>query len=304
MRNKKFLMILFALLLIVTLSGCQKQDDTEILKLKVNEEIQYLDTNIISMLNKLNNISFENYYVTTENIKLTDASQSSSTSKEEKSKQSESSSGGEKSSSGGGESQSEGTDSSGQNTSITVNDMKSNNILLGDRNNIDWNSLKSEIENLCSSWNAIIIDLYKLGINNNDILKFSNFLDDAVTNIKQENRSGALVSTANLYNILPIFLDSYSDDRSKINIKWTKAHVVNAYSIMGTDNWDPIVKEINQADQSYSAVMSDIDFVNQKSYNVNKTYVTLKELQNSIDVHDVDIFYIKYKNFMEEVNLL
>ena len=65
-------MILFALLLIVTLSGCQKQDDTEILKLKVNEEIQYLDTNIISMLNKLNNISFENYYVTTENIKLTD----------------------------------------------------------------------------------------------------------------------------------------------------------------------------------------------------------------------------------------
>jgi len=74
---KKILQIICALLIIFVLTGCQKQNDNELLKQKVDEEIQYLDTSLVSLLNRLNNISFENYYVTTEKVKLNSASQNS-----------------------------------------------------------------------------------------------------------------------------------------------------------------------------------------------------------------------------------
>lgn len=295
MRIKRFLCIFIIILLLFIMTGCNN-NDTEVLKQKTDEEIEYLDATLISLLNKLNSISFDNYYVTTEKVKLNAESKESSgnDSNQDKSKGNGDSSKSEESSGNGKKDESE----------INVSNMKSQNILLGDRNSTDWENIKIEIENLYSSWNSIIIDLYKLGINNEDILKFSNNLDTALTNIKQENKVGSLLSCANLYALLPVFKSSYSDNKTNINIMWTKVHVINAYSSVGNNDWDNVSKEIGQADQAYSAVMGDMNFTNEKSYNVNKTYVTLKELQNSIVNNDEDIFYIKYKNFMQEVNLL
>ena len=62
--------------------------------------------------------------------------------------------------------------------------------------------------------------------------------------------------------------------------------------------------EIKKAEEAFNNVMTDVNFINEKNYNVNKTYVSLKELQNSISLNDPDVFYIKYKTFMEEINLL
>ena len=99
-------------------------------------------------------------------------------------------------------------------------------------------------------------------------------------------------------------MDAYSAQRTNINLKWTKAHILKAYSSVNRGDWNTVTSEVGQAEQAYNAVLSDVEFVNKKSYNTNKTYVTLKELQNSIASSDEDIFYIKYKNLMEEINLL
>ena len=52
------------------MTGCSKNDDKEDLKDKVNEELNYLDTHIISMANNLNNISLENYKITSESVEV------------------------------------------------------------------------------------------------------------------------------------------------------------------------------------------------------------------------------------------
>ena len=41
-----------------------------------------------------------------------------------------------------------------------------------------------------------------------------------------------------------------------------------------------------------------------KKYNINKTYILLEELKNSLSKKDTEIFYIKYKNLLEEINVL
>ena len=65
MRLKKLYIFIFLIITIFALSGC-KNSETKDLNSKVNEEINYMSVSLISILNKLNNISFENYYVTTE----------------------------------------------------------------------------------------------------------------------------------------------------------------------------------------------------------------------------------------------
>ena len=39
-------------------------------------------------------------------------------------------------------------------------------------------------------------------------------------------------------------------------------------------------------------------------YNVNKSYLELKEFQSSVDTKNKDILYIKYKNLLDELNIL
>ena len=38
--------------------------------------------------------------------------------------------------------------------------------------------------------------------------------------------------------------------------------------------------------------------------NINKSYILIKDLQNSSNNTDKDIFYIKYKNLIEQLNIL
>ena len=59
------------IILFFSLIGCSKskEDENKSIKEKVNSEMIYLDGKIITMLNKLNNISFSNYKVISEDVK-------------------------------------------------------------------------------------------------------------------------------------------------------------------------------------------------------------------------------------------
>ena len=60
------------------MTGCAKKDDKKDLKGKVSEELDYLDTHIISIANSLNNISLENYTITSQRVEVEEKSKKSS----------------------------------------------------------------------------------------------------------------------------------------------------------------------------------------------------------------------------------
>jgi len=55
--------------LLVVLTGCG-EDNNNILNQKVKEELLYLDLEIVSLINSLNNITIENYKISTQEISL------------------------------------------------------------------------------------------------------------------------------------------------------------------------------------------------------------------------------------------
>ena len=305
-KNKIILPILFLCIIsLISLSGCSNKEITEQeSKEKVIQELDYLDSQIIGILNKLNNITLENYTVTSEEVSLEQSS----------------SSGGESGSSGSsGESgqssgvqqeeqkQSGGNEQSGnskEKSNITASQMEPKTILASEQGDIDWNTVKSEIEKINNSWGVILLDLSSFNINSNDVLGFSNALDNCILSIKDENKSSSLVNLANLYSFIPKYEASISAPNNVQNIKQVKSYILNSYAAVEQDNWNEVESNMAQCENTYKNIINDIEYVKDKEIKVNRTYVLIKELQNSLSYKDKKLFYIKYKNLMEELNLI
>lgn len=296
------LLIIFAILL-VSLTGCSNSNNSgQDLKEKVDSEMLFLDTKLLQMLNDLNGIVFVNYVVSAQEVKESEST--SSNNKEENSSEENSNSEGEP----GSDSQSNSNssdDSSSKSKKTTALDysMEPNGILSA-KNSTDWNSLKYDVEQLYASWATIILDLYKLNINSDDILGFSNDLDLTTKAIKAENKKESLALLAKLYSYIPKYAESYSDNITKINVLKTKSCILNAYSIIEENRKEDAKKEIANAEQRYLPIINNTATDINKQFNINKAYILLKELQNSIDTETTEIFYIKYRNLMEELNII
>ena len=288
----------FSIILLFSLTGCSREEPS--LNEKATNEVEYLGSKFVSILNRLNNITFENYQITTEQAKL-----SKDSAEQEKSSSSVASQSGEQG--GVGE---EGDNSGGksgqteEDTTIIASQMSPNTILNPTTTEIDWAGLKNEVENIYYAWNTILLDLYQLETSNDDILGFSADLDKATTYIKNEDKANSLLAVANLYGYLPRYLETVSDDEAKKNVTRTISFILNSYALVETGDWDSVRSEIDKAEETFRLVTNDVNFVSSNSYRVNKTYVLLNELKNSLSLEDKDIFYIKYRNLLEEINQL
>lgn len=252
-KKVKSIFALFTIICIVTMTGCAKKDDKKDLKGKVSEELDYLDTHIISIANSLNNISLENYTITSQRVEV-----------EEKSKKSSSGNSGGSQETGTGQSgqgsseKSQDNQDSQKNNNINTTKMETNSVLDASKSDIDWNSIKYDIENLNQSWSVILLDLYSLNVSNDDIIAFSKELDNCIISIKNENKIDSLNNIVKLYSYIPIYERAISAENSIQNIKQTKSFLVNAYSFVEQGNWNDVQINISECEKSFKNVVNDI----------------------------------------------
>lgn len=278
-------------------------------------ELDYVNVKTINLLNKLNNISFDNYSIVSRQIKLSDEEQQQTG---ESSQGSSQSSGEGEQSGGNSESEDSGSGGSGSssdtkgaeekqekegesqdkvNTTTMVTDAE----LDKDRNDIDWTEIKKEIELLNESWSVVVLDLYTLNVQNDTILGFSDKLNAVMIAVRDEDKKQSLNALADLYSNIPQFLEEINSDKNMRKIRQTQSYVINAY-VLADDMENTVINEhLTNAVSTYSEIMSDIDYIKDKTEKTNKIYVLLNEMANSIDEKDTDVFYIKYKNFMKEI---
>lgn len=303
-KNRIIFSILFLCIIVMSLTGCSNKGlFNEDIKEKVIQELDYLDTHIISIINKLNNITLQNYSVTSEEVNLDEGSSSG---------ENGGSSEGEKSSQSAGVKQDEQKQSSSQEqnskleekSNITATQMEPKTILQSDENDVDWNTVKNEIERINDSWGVILLDLSTLNIDNNDILGFSRALDECILSIKDEKKSDSLGNLAKLYSFIPKYEFSISASNSTQNIKQVKSYIINAYSGVEQNNWGDVENNISECEKTYKNIINDLEYVKNKEFKVNRSYVLIKELQNSLTYKDKKLFYLKYKNLLENINTL
>lgn len=256
---------------------------------KIVEEIRYIDNKLLTIINYINNIDLPNYEIVLTKVQV----ESNSSGSSQKGSKSES----------GGESSSE---SGPDKKETTVTKMEEQLVTESSKAEVDWNTIESETEMLYSTWGAIVLDLYKIDISNEDILSFSDTLDEAIINIKNKDKALSCMYLAKLYSHLPKFAKNNSElDEIKKETLQAKSYIINAYAYAETTNWDKIEEEISKAENIFKNLVNDVKYIEDKrKYNIDKSYILIEELKNSLKSKDTEIFYLKYKNALEELNVI
>ncbi|MBO4816013.1 MAG: hypothetical protein J5507_03710 [Clostridia bacterium] len=295
--SKIFLIVFILMIFLLCLTGCNNNNSSQDPKTKVTEELDYLDSQIVDISNRLNDITLKNYMITTEEIQMGEKSSASSSG----------SSGSKNEESGNEQSQSSSQkeeSSQSEKSNVTISSMEPKSILDLDDTNIDWRMIKNEIETINEAWSVIILDLTSVNADNNDILKFSTYLNDSLLSIKKENKQETLSNLTKLYSLIPKFEKQIDQNNGVQNVKQAKAYLINAYSLLEQDDWTGIENNVSSLDTTFKNVINDLEFIKNKEFKVNRTYVLIKELQNSLSYRDKKIFLVKYSNLMESINTI
>lgn len=298
--KKVFLIIILALILV----GCSNNEEKTNQE-KIMEEISYLDKKIVSMLNELNKIMLQNYQITSKEIeknKKEDNSQGANSKEENLQTQSNSQQQNTKE-----ENSQAQSDSQQQNTkenTVKISELTHESILNSSQQEIEWDKLKTDIELINTSWKILLLDLYKIEKVSDNTNNFSNSLNNCIIAIKNEDKIASIITLSDLYNFLPQILNEISAEKSEINIKQTKSHILYAYSFANQNNWGKVKEEILYAEEEFLKVMGDIEFTKNKENKISSVYVGIKELEKSLNKEDIQIFFMNYKILIEKINIL
>lgn len=294
------------------LTGCNNKKEDNSSNDKLTAEMEYISLEIADLLHNLNNLSLENYEVVSEKVPLSEETSSQGGG--------EGSSGGSSSQASSGQGSSSGQSSSGEQSgqssqggsqsqqgekeSISVTEMQSKSVLNTDTKKVDWDKMKQDIETIDSSWSIIMIDLENNNVANEDITEFSNMLNSTIISIKNEDEDTTLTNLTNLYSFIPKFLTSVSADKYTQILETTKYHLFLAYSSASQEEWDKVSTNLSDAENNFLNIVNDEEYSKNKKFKVNKTHTLIKDLKNSIQNKDKELFYLKYKNLIESLNTM
>src|SRR5699024_9826119 len=118
--------------------------------------------------------------------------------------------------------------------------------------------------------------------------------------VKEENKEETLKELSLLYDYMPKFIETCSDDNTEKVISKTKNEILKAYSILEKEDWNAISKNVNTATQEFTQLLTNTQN-STSQYNINKAYVMINEMQNAVNLKDKEIFLIKYKKLLEEL---
>lgn len=272
-------MIVILCLLSISLTGCMNNKANGNLEEKISSEIDYIDAELIKIISKLNNISFSNYIVETKEV---DIGTELSTGDDSNTKQEE-------------------PNRSSSNSKINVTEMVSQADIDIDTKSIDWKDISFKAEIISDSWNTIVLDLYKSNVKPENINNFSNLINQLLISVENQDKSSALTATASLYGIIPKFISDYSNDAGRLFITTSKWHILNAYVGATIGNWTLSNEELVLAEESFANVMKNEEYMSKKEHNINRAYISIKELQNTNKYANINVFLLKYKSVIQEL---
>ena len=277
-----FIVLFFISIVTIVYAYTNKNDSGEIYK-KIDDEISYVDKEVIKLMKTLNNLNKEK--MMTNNINIINEQAQNTTNKNEQNNEN-----------------SESSNESNQEENIDIFTKGNESVITTDRNDIDWLYVQKEIEKLSNSSTIITIDLTSININNDNILALNSYTDDCIRYCKNNDKQNLLISLAKIYNLLPEYKSNYSSDSNDIELLYIKSDILSSYSLLDTQNWDNIYEILADADSRMSGLINSDEYIKNKSKSMEKNYVLLKEYIKSVNDKDVDLCYMKFYYLIEETS--
>ena len=304
--------ILLATLIYIKFFSNSEDNEYAILTEKAEGEIKYLDYTIIELMNKLNNISYSRYQVTIKEVNESEQNNSSSNSSrngmqtQEQGKSSEEEGSSKTNSSGSNDNNSNNSESErlNQSEARTSRLAQVDSLLNSNYDEVPWNEISYGVETIYTSWPSISLDMKALNINESDLSSFSTTLDGIAQAVKAGDKNSALINLYNLYTLLPKYLSYFSSNEYTLNVYNTKAYVLSSYVSANSENWEDMNKNVENAINTLSKNMNSNNINDTEKSTIEKSYTLLEELKRGVGLEDKEIFYLKYKLAMEQLEIL
>lgn len=324
--------ILIAILVILNYKNYNQEKEKQDLQEKILSEIDFVSTSTIDAMNKLNNISVVRYKIYTETLNTNNNSSSkgakqqtlekneiesegeSTENESSNAKSSNSNNSTESSNGNSGEMSSESdkvaknkgsasSDSLSSNDNINPSEMKTNNSLLEVAGgNIDWNNIEYIYENIFTSIPIMALDLEKKNVDSNLISNLNIALNGIAQSIIGQDKNSCMINYYNLYAYLNEIVKDVVEDDYTVNYYGTITNVLNAYALSNQENkFKEMEESINKAINQFTNILKDDSIEYNKKQNIKKIDLKLKQTKDSIKLSDKNIFYLQYKNVMQDL---
>lgn len=166
---------------------------------------------------------------------------------------------------------------------------------------IDWKSVQADVEKINISIDTILLDLSETKLSNEDIINFSNEVNNLNIAISKEDEVAFMQSCNYLYSLLPIYLEKISENKNEIDLMKLKSIAISSFVQSNYSDWESSKNTIALAETKYKEMMDNIDYMQEYSHNLNKVYILIEELKHAIDLQEKELTRIKYINFIEKV---
>lgn len=288
---KKYIVTIVILLIIILLSiggyfvygnfKTNESNDVSTLQEKCTSELEYLSSNVITIMNNINNISYSNFKILNQEI----AASESNSNSESSSNPSQS-------------------NSTSQDNTISSSRMVTDNIVNVNSDDVNWNNLNTKVQEIYTSWTTIMMDLTSLNVNKDNLLKFNNTLDSITKSIGNKNKSESLLKLANLYSLINSYLKDFSTDNEKVAVFSVRTNILYSYAYSENDNWQKVSEYIGIAKQDFSNLLNNqVNNINKIDI-INKSYILINELEQDAINKDKNIFLVNYSNLMQELETI
>ena len=124
---------------------------------------------------------------------------------------------------------------------------------------IKWEEIQKQAEKLYQTWNTISIDLISLNIDGNLVLKFSDYLNDSMQNIENQDKEKSMEAIANLYQLLPQYSKSYNPNSRESNVLQIKSNVITAYVKSLNNKWGEAKNYLTEANNLVSNLLNSVN---------------------------------------------
>ena len=164
-----------------------------------------------------------------------------------------------------------------------------------------WEYVKNDVNKINEAWGTLVLDLTDINVQNNEIIEFSNELNDLLIAVSKEDEVAVLQNLNDMYGKVIVYKNAYSQDKNKIEKNKIKNGTLYIYSLVNKNDWALAKTEADKLVENYKGLMNDMNYAEENGYNLNKIYVLLEEYRNSIETQNYSLVRMKYITAVENL---
>ena len=166
---------------------------------------------------------------------------------------------------------------------------------------INFDYIKDDVNRINDLWGNLILDLTEVNVSNEEILDFSNKLNDLIISISKKDELKMIDYLSELNTQLIGFKASYTENKNNIKRMEIKNDILEIFNLVNKSEFNLANDKMDATIQVYKSLMNDDDYAKENFYNLKKIYILLEEYKTSLVTENFDLISIKYINTIENL---